>query len=258
MTRTHIGGRRAAGWTALAAGLSASAAGVVLAVQPAPPPADAGPLRVTIAAPASSAPAESGPAETQPAETRPTETRPAETVPAETRPADTGPAPSEPARPGTAKATPPIPPAWAPPTNVTIGAQRIDAPVSAVGVHPDGSLAVPEDPARLGWWIGSATPGSARGTVLIAGHVDTAEDGPGALFRLETLPLGATVGVRAGDRVVPYRVVARRGYPKQRLPADLFRADTAPRLALVTCGGSFRDGAYSHNVVVYAEPAKGS
>ncbi|WP_305786959.1 class F sortase [Symbioplanes lichenis] len=199
--------RRTAGWAALAAGLSASVAGVALLLQPGRPPADEG--SVPVAAVASpSAPL-----------------------------VDAAPQP------------------WAPPTRVTIGALKVDAPVDAVGVEPGGALVVPENPARLGWWIGSATPGSPRGTVVVAGHVDTAADGPGALFRLETLPLGATVQVRAGDRVVTYRTVARRSYAKERLPADLFAAGGAPRLALVTCGGTFHNGVYSHNVVVYAEPA---
>jgi len=211
MTRPRSGGRRAAGWAAVAAGLAALVAGVALAVHGGRPPRDAGSVPVAVAAPRSS--------------------------PSSSRPA---PAPTE--------------PAWATPTRVTIGGLRVDAPVEAVGVRPDRSLAVPDDPARLGWWIGSATPGSPRGTVVIAGHVDTAEDGPGALFRLENLPLGATIQVRAGDRVVGYRAVARRSYPKQRLPKDLYAVGTTPRLALVTCGGTFHDGVYSHNVVVYADP----
>jgi hypothetical protein len=49
-------------------------------------------------------------------------------------------------------------------------------------------------------------------------------------------------------------VTARRSYAKGRLPKALFRRDTSPQLALVTCGGAFRDGAYDHNVVVYATP----
>jgi hypothetical protein len=214
MTRPRSGGRRAAGWAAVAAGLSALVAGVALAVHGGGPPRDAGSVPVAVAAPQSSAPQSSAPSRR--------------------------PAPTE--------------PAWATPTRLTIGGLRVDAPVDAVGVRPDRSLAVPDDPERLGWWIGSATPGSPRGTVVIAGHVDTAEDGPGALFRLENLPLGATIQVRAGDRVVGYRAVARRSYPKQRLPKDLYAVDTTPRLALVTCGGMFRDGVYSHNVVVYADP----
>ncbi|WP_249999045.1 class F sortase [Actinoplanes sp. M2I2] len=221
MTHAVAGGRRAAGWAALAAGLSASVAGVALAVHSGRQVDDAGAVPAAAAVSAAPAPA---PVSSAPAARR----SPAASVPAA--------------------------PAWAAPAGVTIGKLKVDAPVQAVGVRPDRSLAVPDDPSRLGWWIGSATPGSPRGTVVIAGHVDTAEDGPGALFRLETLPLGATIEVRAGDRVVAYRAVARRSYAKQRLPADLFAPGTAPRLALVTCGGTFHNGVYSHNVVVYAEP----
>ena len=140
------------------------------------------------------------------------------------------------------------------PTELAIGRLRVTAPVEAVGVTGAGALDVPADPDRLGWWFGSALPGDRRGTVLIAGHVDTAEDGRGALYRLETLPVGARIEVRAGGRTVGYRVEARRSYAKSRLPRDLFRRDTAPRLVLITCGGAFRDGSYDHNVVVYATP----
>ncbi|GAA3351995.1 hypothetical protein GCM10020358_84170 [Amorphoplanes nipponensis] len=154
-------------------------------------------------------------------------------------------APSDPA--------PAAPARWTP-ARVAIDRLRVAAPVDPVGTTRAGALDVPGDPDRLGWWIGSALPGDRRGTVLIAGHVDTAEDGAGALYRLETLPVGARIVVRAGDRDVAYRVTARRSYAKSRLPAALFRRDTGPLLALVTCGGAFRDGAYDHNVVVYATP----
>jgi hypothetical protein len=140
------------------------------------------------------------------------------------------------------------------PTKLSIGALHVDAPVQAVGVGPGRALDIPDDPERLGWWIGSAMPGSPRGTVLVAGHVDTARDGPGALFRLEKLPMGARIVVKAGDQTLTYRAVARRSYPKQHLPQQLFSPGTTAELALVTCGGTFHNGTYSHNVVVYAEP----
>ena len=137
---------------------------------------------------------------------------------------------------------------------MTIDRLKVEAPVDPVGVTRDGALDVPDDPDRLGWWIGSVLPGERRGTVLIAGHVDTAEDGQGALYRLEKLAIGSRIEIRAGDRSIAYRVTARRSYAKSRLPKALFRRDTSPQLALVTCGGAFRDGAYDHNVVVYATP----
>jgi hypothetical protein len=142
---------------------------------------------------------------------------------------------------------------WAPPTRITIAALHVDAPVEPVSARA-GALSIPDNPADLGWWLGSATPGAGRGTVLVAGHVDTAADGPGALFRLEQLPMGSVITARTGSHSVAYRAVARRSYDKQHLPAALFRPDSAPQLVLVTCGGTFRNGAYSHNVVVYATP----
>jgi hypothetical protein len=223
---TPSGSRRVVGWAALTAGLGASTAAVLLVMQAGRPAADAGTLPVSIPGAVAAA-------------------------------ADPLVTPA--ATPVTPVATPVTPAAapvagWATPTRLTIGALRVDAPVDAVGVGTGGALAVPDDPARVGWWIGSAAPGSARGTVLLAGHVDTAGQGPGALFRLERMPMGTTITVRAGTRTSTYRATARRSYDKERLPTELFRAGTAPRLALVTCGGTFHHGTYSHNLVVYAEP----
>jgi hypothetical protein len=206
--------RRVAGWSAVAAGLGASAAAVALGVVSARPPGPAGAL--------------------------PTAAPPAVAVPS----ADaSSPAP----------ATPPTVTEGVP-TELSIAALHVTAGVRPVGVGPDRSLDIPADPAQLGWWIGSAMPGAPRGTVLVAGHVDTARDGPGALFKLETLPMGALIRMGTGDHTVTYRAVARRSYSKQHLPAELFGTGTPAELALVTCGGTFRDGTYSHNVVVYAEP----
>jgi hypothetical protein len=172
---------------------------------------------------------------------------------------------------GTASASPPGPTVGAPPATdpapttdpapvggtplqVRITPLGLVADVDAVTVDRGGRLHIPADPGRVGWWIGAARPGDPAGTVLVAGHVDTAEAGRGALFRLETLAMGAPVEVVAAGRVFRYRVTARRSYAKTRLPADLFDAGGPPRLVLVTCGGRFDDGAYASNVVVYAEP----
>jgi hypothetical protein len=225
------GGRRrarlaalVAGLGALVAGLGALAAGFVTLTGPGPAPADAGTL------PANTVSA--GPS----------------VVP--------GPSPSTGPNDARRTAAPPTPRNDSfSPTRITIAALRVTAAVDAVSVARDGSLDIPENPDRLGWWIGSAMPGARRGTVVLAGHVDTAADGRGVLFGLERLPMGARIDVRAGDEVIHYRAVARRSYVKRRLPADLFRTDTAPRLVLITCGGTFVDGSYSHNVVVYAVPA---
>lgn len=147
--------------------------------------------------------------------------------------------------------------AGSPPVRLEIPELRVRARVLPVGVRPDGTLQVPPSGRDLGWWRGGAAPGSATGTVVIAGHVDTAREGPGALFGLRGVRIGGRVNVRSIDgRTRDYRIVARRAYPKQRVPSSVFAQDSPARMVLITCTGSFdrRTSSYSHNLVVYARP----
>lgn len=145
------------------------------------------------------------------------------------------------------------PPGRAFPVRLVIPALAVQAWVMDAPIETSGRLVVPADPRHVGWWVGGALPGAPAGTLAMAGHVDD-RDGPGALFGLRELPLGATVYVDGDTRRYAYRVTARRTYPKQRLPADVFDPDGPHRLVLITCGGAFHDGHYDDNVVVYAEP----
>lgn len=144
------------------------------------------------------------------------------------------------------------------PTALRLPALGVAAPVFPVAEQMDGSLAIPTDPRVLGWWYLSARPDSPRGTVVIVGHVDTARDGAGALFRLASARPNQrlTVDTDAGPR--EYVINAVHTYPKAQLPvADLFTDAGPPRLVLITCGGAFdrRTHQYADNVVVYAHPS---
>ncbi|GAB2630201.1 DUF4142 domain-containing protein [Kribbella swartbergensis] len=133
----------------------------------------------------------------------------------------------------------------------------VDAPVTPVATGSDGHLQVPKSPTDVGWWAAGAAPGSAGGTVLIAGHVDTARNGRGVFAALSQVQVGARVAVTAGDGDKHwYRIVARRTYRQEDLPPDLFRGAAKPRLALVTCIGSYDHSArrYTHNLVLYGVP----
>jgi hypothetical protein len=141
-----------------------------------------------------------------------------------------------------------------PPVRLVIPAIGVDARVVDAAVTPAGSLAVPEDRHRIGWWIGGALPGAPTGTLVLAGHVDD-RAGRGALFRLRELPVGAVVYVDGENQRYAYRVAARRMYPKQRLPAEVFDRGAAHRLVLITCGGAFHWGRYDDNIVLYAGPS---
>lgn len=141
------------------------------------------------------------------------------------------------------------------PLRVALPAIGVDAAVIPVTVA-GGELGVPPDPRTLGWWAAGARPGSARGSVVVVGHVDDWKAGRGALYRLEAAPVGATVTVTTATGPVRYRLVGRRVFDKQSLPAGVFAQTGAPRLVLITCGGPFdrRTRHYTDNIVVYGVP----
>ncbi|HEY3558620.1 MAG TPA: DUF4142 domain-containing protein [Kribbella sp.] len=131
----------------------------------------------------------------------------------------------------------------------------LEASVRPVATSGDGQLDVPKS-ADVGWWAAGAAPGSAGGTVLLAGHVDTTR-GLGVFAPLSGVPVGTRVAVTAGTGDVHwYRIVARRTYRQDALPADLFHGAVKPRLALVTCTGAYnhRTHRYSDNLVLYGVP----
>jgi hypothetical protein len=143
------------------------------------------------------------------------------------------------------------------PARLTIESMQVSAPVVPVAVGAGGGLTIPDDPATIGWWDGGAAPGSPVGTVLAAGHVDSARLGRGALFHLSQAPVGTTVTLSADGHRQSYRVTARRLYLKKDLPwRSLFAQTLTPRLVLVTCGGEFDPATrhYTDNVVVVALP----
>lgn len=158
-------------------------------------------------------------------------------------------------------ASPTLAPAAAasgPPVLLTIPALGVNAPVDEV--LSDGAvLHPPDDPSRVGWWIGSSPIGASTGSTVLVGHVDSAAQGEGALFELTQLDQGSLITSQTADgAAAQFTVTARAVYPKTTdLPADLFRATGPPQLVLITCGGDFdaNTGSYTDNVVVTATPA---
>ncbi|WP_111765761.1 class F sortase [Nakamurella deserti] len=146
------------------------------------------------------------------------------------------------------------------PVEVRLDRLAVSAPIDEV-FAVDGTLQVPEDPRRVGWWAASAWVGAAAGTTVLDGHVDSASAGVGFFVHLRDLVEGDLVTVTtASGRTVAYAVTARQTFPKSApLPAALFDRSGPPTLVLVTCGGPFdRDrGSYEDNVAVTAVPVTG-
>jgi hypothetical protein len=153
----------------------------------------------------------------------------------------------------------PTPPAAVPaPVRLVVPALGVDAAVDAVGVAADGSMALPTDVDRVGWYRFGPVPG-AEGSAVLAGHVDGWDQGLGALAPLREAAVDDEVLVTdAVGTTTRWRVVGRELLEKEALPVDtLFARAGDPRLVLVTCGGPYLPDlrSYRDNVVVVAVPA---
>ncbi|GAB3351880.1 class F sortase [Modestobacter lapidis] len=145
-----------------------------------------------------------------------------------------------------------------PPVRLSVPALGIDAPVDPVGVEPEGEMTLPGDVDRVGWYRFGPAPGAAEGTAVVAGHVDDAEQGLGALAPLRAAEPGDELLVEAADGAVSrWQVVSRELIRKPGVPlGDLFTRSGPARLAVITCGGPFDAElrSYRDNVVVVAVP----
>jgi hypothetical protein len=147
-----------------------------------------------------------------------------------------------------------------PPVAVTLPSGRV-LPVDPVDTRPDGSLAVPHDIRRAGWWTGSSRLGDPFGSVVVAAHVDSFTQGVGPAAELLSAHPGDTVRLRTRHATRAYRVTSVRLVPRAdlRRQSVVFSAAGDRRLALLTCGGTYdaARGGYQDNVVVVARPVGG-
>jgi Sortase domain len=140
-------------------------------------------------------------------------------------------------------------------------------PTGAVGAPETASLTIPADIHTVGWWDGTVQDGDRTvqenapapgqpGVALVAGHVDSAAAGPGALHDLGTLKVGDIIEIAdSAGQVSTWSVdAAPQTNLKSQLPPALWVTTGAPTLAVVTCGGPFNTttGHYEDNVIVWA------
>ena len=149
------------------------------------------------------------------------------------------------------------PPVVVRPTQLRIPSLEVDASVLPVGIDPASyELAVPPDETLVTWYEHGASPG-ARGSALLAGHVDF-EGRAGVFYRLRWLDPGQRFEVGYEDGTSrTFEVVGRQQFEKRQLPTtQLFSEDGDPTVVLITCGGEFDEGrrSYSDNLVVYGTP----
>lgn len=168
-----------------------------------------------------------------------------------------------------APATPPTPPgfevgdlpgqvappgAGSPPVRLVIPAIGVATRLLRLGLEADGTMAVPADFGRAGWFAEGPAPGQV-GPAVIAGHVDS-RTGPAVFSRLRELRPGQAVLVERADGTrLRFVVEQARSYPKASFPtADVFGPVPSAALRLITCAGDFdrARGSYRDNLVVFA------
>lgn len=133
----------------------------------------------------------------------------------------------------------------------------VAVPVSGLALNRDGTVEVPTDFKKPGWFRLGPSPGQ-MGSAVILGHVDSYR-GPAVFFRLRYLRDGDRVDVTLADGWTAHFVAnSVQMYPKTQFPAQqVYGPHGYSALQLVTCGGEFdtQRRSYKSNVVVYTSLA---
>lgn len=142
------------------------------------------------------------------------------------------------------------------PVQLEIPATNTNSRLLTLGLQSDGTMEVPRSGQAdlAGWYRHSPTPGQL-GPAVIAGHVNSLDDGTGVFYRLESLQQGDEVRVRRADGLVGIFTVDRvASYPQDSFPTDKVYGDIDHAgLRLITCGQlNVATGEYQANTVVFA------
>ena len=141
------------------------------------------------------------------------------------------------------------------PDRITIPAIGLDMAVTALGLAPDGSMALNDRADTAAWYKYGAAPGERDGAALIAAHVSSLVDGVGPFSLLPNLHEGDTVTVTMSDgSEEPFTVVKRERISKHTVDYDAITSESPGMLILVTCGGEWdpKNRHYDDNVIVWA------
>jgi sortase (surface protein transpeptidase) len=142
-----------------------------------------------------------------------------------------------------------------PPIRVDVPAVGVTAPIGPLGLNRDGTLEVPTNFARAGWYTGRPTPGEAGPAIIVAHRAS--RRGPGAFWKLPDVQPGQQIVVtRADNRRVLFAVERVEQHRKDAFPtAAVYGPTPETALRLITCGGPFEPALGDHyrdNVIVFA------
>ncbi|VVJ21846.1 Uncharacterised protein [Amycolatopsis camponoti] len=144
------------------------------------------------------------------------------------------------------------------PTVLKLPEIGVTATVLPAGVDETGAFDAPRDVGAVGWYRYGPGLDANTGSLVIGGHVDSAESGPGAFFQLHRVRPGSSLQLIGDDgKTRTYVVTAREQIPKEDIDLrTYFDTEGSPRVTLFTCGGTFdrKTRNYLDNIVVTAIP----
>lgn len=146
------------------------------------------------------------------------------------------------------------------PTSITLYPRHgnvASAAVQTIDTTGTGELSLPKDPGQVGWWQSGALAGDAFGSVVLAGHIDSRDQGIGFFIRLLHVQPSDEVLLSDATYQQRYRVVSTREIPKASLATstDTFLQHVPGHLVLLTCTGRYDPTThYPDNLVVTADP----
>ena len=148
-------------------------------------------------------------------------------------------------------------PVYEKPSRIKIVSVAIETDLFELGLESDGSLSVPSDYLKAGWFYDSARVGEP-GNIIIDAHYDTNTGAPAAFWNLKNVKTGDIVSVidnvgRSFDYEVREIFYLDINDPNR---LQIFDEDKeTSHVTLITCGGIWLPGhfTYSKRLVVKAE-----
>jgi LPXTG-site transpeptidase (sortase) family protein len=142
------------------------------------------------------------------------------------------------------------------PIRLKIPAINVDATIENVGIKIDGSMDIPKDADRVGWFDLGPRPGE-NGSAVIDGHYGWKDNKPAVFDDLYKLQKGDKIYVESGTALPTVFVVREiRKYDPLADAIDVFSSkDGQPHLNLITCEGTWskEQKSYSKRLVVFAD-----
>lgn len=144
-------------------------------------------------------------------------------------------------------------PIYLPPASIEFKGKTIE--VIEINVEDDGTLGVPKEWQKAGWFVKSVKPGET-GNSIIDGHYDTNTGAPAAFWELKDLQVGDKVTLTDNRGFKFIYQVSNKAYIDIKDPdrTKVLDGSTDKILTLITCGGiwDYRAGMYNKRLVITA------